>query len=295
MLSEVPPEVQQGIIEFLQRDSSPATVTNFSFVGGGSINKAGKLGTSAGEFFLKWNEAQKFPGMFEAEVKGLTLLRAPGVIYIPKVVHTGETSSFQYLLLEFITPSARGKKYWEHLGQQLAALHRVTAARFGLDHANYIGSLPQHNTPTTTWVAFYIEQRLTVQVKLACDAHRVDARWTKMFEALYKRLPELLPEELPALLHGDLWSGNLLANAQGAPCLVDPAVYFGHREAELAMTQLFGGFDNEFYEAYHHAYPLQPGFERRVDLYTLYPLLVHVNLFGGSYVGAVENVLRKYT
>lgn len=294
MLSEIPPEVQQGIRDFLSRNSSPVTVTNFSFVGGGCINKAGKLDTSAGEFFLKWNDVQKYPGMFEAEVQGLTLLRAPRVIAIPQVVHAAKTNSFQFLLLEFIRQTPPGKEYWDHLGQQLAALHRVTAEYFGLDHANYIGSLPQHNTPTTSWVNFYIEYRLAFQLKLARDAHRVDATCTKAFETLYTRLAGLLPEEPPALLHGDLWSGNLIANAHGAPCLVDPAVYYGHREAELAMTQLFGGFDDRFYEAYNYAYPLQPGFEGRVDLYTLYPLLVHVNLFGGSYVRAVESILRKY-
>ena len=157
------------------------------------------------------------------------------------------------------------------------------------------GRFEQYNHPNSNWINFFIEQRLDVQVKLAIKSGAVDAGWEKKFEALYAKLPSLIAVEKPSLIHGDLWSGNLITDEKGEPCLIDPAVYYGNREADLAMTRLFGGFSGEFYSAYEEAFPLPPGAEGRVDLYNLYPLLVHVNLFGGSYVHSVESILRAFS
>ncbi len=295
MLSEVPSEVQQAVSAFLQTTMPSAVLKDFSFVSGGCINSAGRLKTTAGDFFLKWNLADKYPRMFESERKGLQHLRQPSVIDIPEVFAAGQAGSFQFILMELITKAPVARRYWEMLGERLAQLHRVTAARFGLDHDNYIGSLPQSNAQHDTWIEFFIHERLAPQLQLAYNTHRIDSSWLRTFENLYPKLRSMLPDEKPALLHGDLWSGNLMVNEKGEPCLVDPAVYFGHREMEWAMTKLFGGFYEVFYSSYHQAYPLQPGYDDREDLYTLYPLLVHLNLFGASYKLSLDSILRKYS
>jgi fructosamine-3-kinase len=165
---------------------------------------------------------------------------------------------------------------------------------FGLDHDNYIGSLPQYNSPRPAWVRFFIEQRIEIQLKTAIDNGRAEPSIVPVFERLYKLLPSIMPEEKPALLHGDLWINNLIENERGEPCLVDPAVYYGSREAEIAYTYLFGGFERGFFDVYDATYPLQPGFGERIDLYNLYPLLVHVNLFGGGYLQQVKEIVRRF-
>jgi fructosamine-3-kinase len=293
MISHVPSNVLEGAKRILQIHDS-AQLKEFEFVGGGCINHGGKLVTTKGQFFLKWNDAKKYPGMFEAESKGLQLLQQSQTINIPQVMGFGEENSFQFLILEFIVQKARAKIYWQLLGEQLANLHRQHSETFGLDHNNYIGSLSQKNNQHTSWLNFFIEQRLIVQLKLAEGSGNVDPSFRKKFETLFSKLPSLFPEEKPSLLHGDLWSGNLITNEKGEPCIIDPAVYYGSREADLAMTKLFGGFDSEFYHTYDECFPLQKGFDRRLDLYNLYPLLVHVNLFGGSYRRSVENILDDF-
>jgi protein-ribulosamine 3-kinase len=293
MISRIPPGVLEGVKEAL-RLPDLKSIQEFSFAGGGCINQGGKLKTTAGSFFLKWNDAKKFPAMFEAESKGLKLLRQQNVIRIPDVIGHGESNSFQFLLLEFIEQKSRSKNYWEQLGQKLASLHECSAGFFGLGYDNYIGSLPQYNNSNTGWVDFFIEQRLQVQVKLAVENGVANTDWEKKFAALYNKLPSLIAVEAPSLLHGDLWSGNLITGQKGEPCLIDPAVYYGNREADLAMTKLFGGFSATFYAAYQEAFPLSPGHQQRVDLYNLYPLMVHVNLFGGSYVHSVESILSAF-
>ena len=232
--------------------------------------------------------------MFEAESKGLNLLREQNSVRIPEVIGFCESGTHQFLLLEFIEGKSRQKSYWQQLGHTLASLHRCTSELAGLGHDNYIGSLTQFNHQHTSWLTFFIEQRLNVQLKLAIDSGIMDSDWSKQFESIYAKLPTLLPEEKSSLLHGDLWSGNLITDENGAPCLIDPAVYFGNREADLAMTKLFGGFDDEFYISYDETLPLLPEYNKRFDLYNLYPLLVHVNLFGGSYKSAVATTLKAF-
>jgi fructosamine-3-kinase len=292
MISSIPPAVLEGVRASLNIDDS--AFKGFSFASGGCINQGGKLKTTLGDFFLKWNDIRKFPGMFEAESKGLKLLREKNVIRIPEVTSFGESGAHQFLLLEFIEEKSRQKKYWRQLGGKLADLHRRSSDLFGLDHDNYIGSLRQFNRQHTSWITFFIEQRLNVQLKLAIDSGIMDPEWSKQFESLYNKLTIILPEENPSLLHGDLWSGNLITDENGEPCLIDPAVYFGNREADLAMTKLFDGFDDEFYISYRETFPLQPGYDKRLDIYNLYPLLVHVNLFGGSYKSAVAAILKAF-
>jgi fructosamine-3-kinase len=293
MLSRIPRDVLHGVLETLDLEDTKS-IQQFSFSAGGCINSGGKITTASGEFFLKWNDKNRFEHMFEAESKGLVLLFNRNAIRIPKVIGFGEKEHHQFLLLEFIDSKSKTRDYWDQLGVGLAALHSSSNDYFGLDYHNYIGSLRQFNRPYSRWVDFFIQQRLEVQVKLAIDDGKAGRSWLSKFEKLYEELPSLLPEEKPSLLHGDLWNGNLLTDENGAPCLIDPAVYFGNREADLGMTQLFGGFGDRFYSAYQERFPLIRGFRDRVDLYNLYPLLVHVNLFGGSYTRAVDSILDAF-
>lgn len=289
MLSSVPSAILQQLAK-----SVGNVLTDFSFCGGGCINHGGRLKTRVGDLFLKWNDAAKFPGMFVAEAKGLKLLRNAGAIHVPEVITEGVAGPWQFLVLEFVEERPKAGSYWVELGQQLATMHKQTAPTYGLDHDNYIGSLPQQNTPAKKWTDFFITQRLEVQVKLALDRGKLNTETVRLFGTLYNKLGDLLPEEKPSLLHGDLWSGNLIINAEGKPCLIDPAVYYGHREAEIAFTTLFGGFSAEFYNSYHEAFALAPGYAERFDIYNLYPLMVHVNLFGGGYISQVVSILRQW-
>jgi protein-ribulosamine 3-kinase len=289
MSTSVPSDIQQEVEALLG-----ATIRSFSFSGGGCINNGGRLSTSAGEYFLKWNVRDKYPGMFLAEAKGLALLQAANALPIPAVIDIGETEEHQFLLLEYIDEKPKQKNYWEVLGEGLAMQHQQTSATFGLDHDNYIGSLPQRNTPSDDWIHFFIEHRLNAQVQCAVRSGKITSAVGKDFDTLFNKLPSILPIERPSLLHGDLWSGNLITDNKGQPCLIDPAVYFGNREAEIAFTKLFGGFSAAFYDSYNANYPLMAGHEKRRDLYNLYPLLVHVNLFGGGYVSQVVSILRAF-
>lgn len=262
-------------------------------VSGGCINDCFHIDTSAGTFFLKYNDAAAFPNMFKAEAYGLQLLRDSNALPVPEVKFYGEANGYSFLMLEWIDGEIRRKNFWEQFGRSLAKLHKASDATFGLDNDNYIGSLKQSNTKHQDWKSFFMTERIQPQLKLAVDKNLVDFSTIKQFEKLFDSYDKLIPQEKPALLHGDLWNGNFLVNKNGSAALIDPAVYFGHREMDLAMTKLFGGFDSEFYHAYEEAFPLQKGFEKRIDIHNLYPLLVHVNLFGGGYVGQVKSILNN--
>jgi fructosamine-3-kinase len=263
-------------------------------VGGGSINDAYRLETNEGPFFVKTNAADRFPSFFAAEADGLERLRAADALRVPRVIAFGEEQDTSYLLLEHIAGGRREPAFWEAFGRGLARLHGRTHATFGLERPNYIGSLAQVNTPHARWPEFFIHCRLERLVKQARDKRRIDGGVALRFERLFVRLDHLFPEEPPALLHGDLWNGNFLCDADGTPVLIDPAVYYGHREMDIAMTKLFGGFDDAFYSAYTDERPLEGGWQERVDLCNLYPLLVHTLLFGATYAAQVDAVLRRF-
>lgn len=284
----IPESVKQAI-----SDKFNIEITGFSATSGGCINNGGKVSTNAGHFFLKWNRLKQFPGMFRAEEKGLQLLADTHTLRLPKMVLTAELDDWQYILMEFVDQGKAGGNYWATLGEQLASLHRHTNASFGLDHDNYIGALSQKNSFRESWIDFFIECRLAPQLKLLRDASKVETKLVSALESLYPKLGELMPAESPSMLHGDLWSGNVIMG-KSDPCVIDPAVYYGHREMEISFTRLFGGFESSFYEAYAHYFPLLPGFDKRMDLYNLYPLLVHANLFGQSYISRVSSILKRY-
>ena len=274
---------------------SEVCITGAWPVSGGSINSCYRLETTSGQIFLKRNDENRYPLMFSAETEGLKLLGKSNAFSIPGVIAFGDAGHFSYLLLEWVEPGRRIENFWSHFGNALAVMHRCTSDMFGLHFNNYIGSLAQSNAQCETWTDFFIRERLEPQLKMAINSGKLQKESLSMFNRLFARLDEWIPSERPALLHGDLWSGNFLTGNNGNATLVDPAVYYGHREMDLAMSKLFGGFDSGFYSAYQMSFPLHDGFEKRKDIHNLYPLLVHVNLFGGGYAGQVNSILVKYT
>jgi fructosamine-3-kinase len=262
---------------------------------GGDINEAFEVRLADGrDVFVKYNE--RAPNdMFVAEARGLAWLGDAKALRVPSVLAaSGANDLTPFLALELIRSKARGSNFDERLGRGLAALHRHGAPAFGLDHDNYIGRLPQKNTFGVTWPEFYRVRRLGPQLRAAIDSGLATARMRRDFERLFVRMEDLCgPTEPPARLHGDLWGGNLITDDLGEPCLIDPAVYGGHREVDLAMMKLFGGFGARVFASYKEAFPLADGYRERVPLYQLYPLMVHVNLFGGGYVGSVEAALAQ--
>lgn len=265
-----------------------------STVSGGDINDAYRFETSQGDFFVKKNSASRFPQMFQKEAMGLRLLAKANEIEVPEVVSFGDDSETAFLVLKFIKSGSQKNNFWDEFGQQLSNLHKHTNDFFGLEQDNYIGSLHQSNLKHKKWTDFYREERLSSQVKLARDNGRMDAGTVKVFDHFYSKLDEIFPVEPPALLHGDLWGGNFMVGESGNAVIIDPAVYYGHREMDLGMSKLFGGFNSQFYKAYNSNFPLEKGWEQRLDFCNLYPLLVHVNLFGGGYLSSVKSILRKF-
>jgi len=258
-------------------------------IGGGSINNTYRVKTSGQTYFVKVNRHVP-EDFFDKEAEGLSLIAKTNKIRVPKVLFKGPS----LLVLEYIDRGRESKAFWKNLGYSLADLHKVTEASYGLAASNYIGSLEQLNGWYSSWPEFFVERRLLPLGKKALEKGRLEGRTMELLEQLCGKMKDLLPHEPPSLLHGDLWSGNVMAGLSEEPVLVDPAVYFGNREIEIAFTTLFGGFDSLFYEAYQESFPLEKNFEERIDLYNLYPLLVHVNLFGGGYSNSVWTILRRF-
>ena len=285
--------VKRQIIEQVQQTTG-VELLNIKPVGGGSINLTYCLETKNRNYFIKINSKSKFPGMFEAEAAGLLLLGQSHSVNVPHVILCGDADDESFLLMEWIEARRPTAKASEQLGRNIAQMHKNTAECFGLDRDNYIGSLRQSNKQHDTWSDFFFEERLQPMVRMAVEKRLLNHNDVLAFEQLYKNLPGLFNEEAPSLIHGDLWGGNFLVDHDQRPYLIDPAVSFGHREFDLAMTTLFGGFSDEFYSAYIEVSPLAKGWEGRIDLWNLYPLLVHLNLFGLGYLGQVRDCLRGY-
>jgi len=268
----------------------PATV---SPVAGGCINRAVRLADAQRSFFVKINDAEA-AAMFEAERAGLTELAAAGALRVPAPVASGCAGGAAFLVLEDIPMSRLDAAGWAVLGEQLAALHGQTAAGFGWHRDNTIGTTPQPNGWGRDWLSFWRDRRLGHQLDLARD-NGLSRELYRRGQRLRERLDNVLAGHAPrpSLLHGDLWGGNVAADAGGGPVLFDPAVYYGDREADLAMSELFGRFDQRFYDAYQAASPLAPGYPRRRTLYNLYHILNHFNLFGGAYAPQIAAMLDE--
>ena len=291
------------IDEILQKQLSAALseqlkvkihINDAKSVHGGDINESFRIATNEGYFFVKMNDAKRFPGMFAQEYAGLLELRSAHTLQTPKPLAYGSVGDRAYLVQEFLTKGQAVADFWDDFAVSLARQHRVTKPHFGNPGTNYLGTLKQYNTPYSSWPVFYAFNRLLPLIRMAYDQQIVDKQMVQQVESLCRQLPQLFPAEAPALLHGDLWSGNFMVGANGKACVFDPAVYYGHREMDLAMTRLFGGFDTRFYYAYQAAYPLLPGWQQRIGICQLYPLLVHLILFGGNYYNSIREVLQSY-
>lgn len=266
---------------------------------GGDINSAFRLTlTDGSHVFLKSNKLKNLP-FFEAEANGLEALRQTGAIGVPKVLGIGTDKNLSFLLLEYLEAAPRLNSYWEVFGRELAELHMAETkhllgnGRFGFSEDNFIGATPQKNTAMMSWVDLFRECRLLPQMRMA-DRY-FDSGIRKLCTKLIDHLDSYLTEpEFPSLIHGDLWSGNASPGPDGKAWIFDPAAYIGHYEAELAMTELFGRFPEEFYRAYHEINSIDNGYRDRRDLYNLYHLLNHLNLFGGSYLSSVKQILSRY-
>ena len=257
-------------------------------VTGGDINDAYALHCAGGDKLFVKTKARAPATMYVREAEGLAFLREAGALRVPEVRFVDE----QMLVLEWVEASGRSARFDEELGRGLAQLHRFGAPSYGLGQANFVGSIPQDNTPARSWCEFYRARRLEPLIARAGSTLPHTVR--RDFDALFARLPALVVEEPPARLHGDLWSGNVHSDERGAPVLIDPAVYGGSREIDLAMLQLFGAPSQRMFAAYEEVYPLVDGWRERVALYQLYPLLVHVCLFGASYVSSVARAVTQY-
>ncbi len=259
--------------------------------GSGCISQGYRLPGHGRDVFVKLNRANGYD-MFAAEAEGLQALAATDTIRVPQPLSWGVHQQQSYLAMEFIDLSGRADP--QHLGQQLAAMHRHTAERFGWHRDNTIGSTPQPNTWVDDWVSFWRERRLGFQLQLAAN-NGYGGSVLRSGEQLSNALPALFTDyhALPSLLHGDLWGGNAAADRDGNPVIYDPAVYYGDRETDLAMTELFGGFGNRFFQGYASVWPIDPGYTVRKDLYNAYHLLNHLNLFGGGYAGQADAAMRR--
>lgn len=288
--------LQNTLKSFIAENTGiPVSSFSFSAVGGGSINKTYQLLVNKKEkIFCKVNSASRFPQMFEKEKLGLELLAAEKVIRVPKVLGSFLLYNDQVLLLEWIEQGSKDEHFWKIFGGQLAALHMIARENVGLYHDNYMGALTQSNESSTDWIEFFIHQRLDPQVRLALSKKLLESQHQRRFERLYEMLPNIFPAENFSLLHGDLWSGNFLCDELGAPVLIDPAVYNGHRSMDLGMTTLFGGFDPVFYQSYNHIYPFPSNHQQQWSICNLYPLLIHLNLFGKGYLNNIVSILQHY-
>ncbi len=270
------------------------TITKVSSVSGGDISEAYKINTPTNTYFLKLNNASNALSLFKAEAKGLQLINNTNIIKAPQVLAYDAFQDSAFLLMAFIESKSPSPKDFKKLGAQLGKLHKCTSEDFGLNHDNFIGSLPQSNQQYKHWVDFYTYERLLPQLKLARQKKLLSNNECPSAEIIKSCLSSLFKTIKSSLLHGDLWSGNYLISKNGTPYLIDPAVYYGHNEVDIAMSKLFGGFGNSFYEAYHSHFPKDEYTKSRIEIYQLYYLLVHLNLFGRSYYGSVVSILEKY-
>ena len=276
-------------------DDCDLIVERFEQVHGGDINKAYCLFASTGKYFLKVNDEDKYPGMFPREANGLDLLRKNCELIIPQIIKVGVCNKQQYLVMVWLEKGVPQKNMWENFGAALAMMHKQQQKYFGLNEDNYIGSLKQINDPRNEWHSFYTACRIMPLVKKLFEAGSFSRTDINDAEFFCNRLKNIFPPGPPSLLHGDLWAGNYLISLSGYAAIFDPAIYFGHREMDIGMTKLFGGFDLRFYDFYNDTYPLEKGWEKRLPVTQLYPLLVHAVLFGGHYIESVKNIFKAFS
>lgn len=282
--------MKSKIEQAVQTIDSGLSIIGIEPVSGGSISTAYRVRTSEGDFFVKWHEEAP-QDFFKQEAAGLDFIRGTEGLYIPKV----HTWSKKYIVMEFVS-GEKNREAEELLGAGIAALHSQTGSFYGLEEDNFIGELPQVNGWEEDWLLFFREKRLKPQLDLARSMGRLTLQRERNAYDIMSRLSEWIPSKgAPVKVHGDLWGGNWIGGPGGIPCVMDPAVFYGDREFDIAFTYLFGGFSDAFYNSYESIYPFSKEFEERKPLYQLYYLLVHLNIFGESYGASVDKVLQHYS
>ncbi len=282
--------LEQRFTSFFNSDTQ---IQHHKTVHGGDISQAFMLDTTKGRFLIKVNAAIFGLDMFEKEARGLIHLADTGALKVPRPLFDGKFHQQIFLIMEYVDHGNPAEDFWENFGEGMARLHYNTADRFGMEHDNFLGKLTQKNTWNDSWSDFYSTERILRLVHKAQQKGLLETAHITQAEKLSDQLITLFPSEKPALLHGDLWKGNFIAGANGYVAIYDPAVYYGSREMDIAMAKLFGGFDDRFYASYHYHFPLRAGWEERLPICQLYPLLVHLLLFGGHYRQLVTEILEN--
>ncbi len=270
-------------------------ILSTSSVSGGDINDAYKIITESDVFFAKVNSAELAKDMFEKEASGLNILKEKAKINVPGVISIGTIDGKSYLILNWIKSGKYNSNTDYNLAKQLAALHKTTDEYFGLEYDNYIGTLIQNNTQKANWLEFYFSNRIEHQLKMAIDSGLISKKYIAGTESAFSNIEKDYPDVSPSLLHGDLWSGNYMINSKGQAIFIDPAVYFGYREMDIAMMKLFGGFSSDIFNIYNELYLLDYDWQSRIRFHQLYYILVHVNLFGGSYAASAKAIIDYYS
>ncbi len=268
-------------------------IVTFKPVSGGSISSAYRLETGVKAYFLKVNRKPTALPMFQAEKEGLRAIEESGTIAVPHVHLVGSLSSQAFLLMDHVKSKRPDGSDYQRLGMQLARLHQTAGERFGFTGDNFIGSLPQSNRNHTDWSEFYWRERILPQLKMARQKGLLPEKAIPPEAKAISLFTQVFGEVKPVLLHGDLWGGNYLIASDGTPYLIDPATYYGHSMVDIAMSHLFGGFSSSFYDAYHEIIPKPDNYVQQIELYQLYYLLVHLNLFGSGYYASVASILKR--
>ncbi len=288
-------EIERAIKEYTGKDE---VVTSTGGTSGGCINNGTEVLTDMGNsYFVKYNFSSP-PDMFLCEKNGLEEMAKSNAIRLPSVygLGGGDNSVPRFIILEYIKSGRRASDFYEDFGRKYAQMHRYTSDKYGFYEDNYIGSTPQKNTYETNWVEFYRKHRLGFQIELARKKGLATPELNKKMDSLLDKLTQIIGgvDEPPAVLHGDLWGGNHMVGDDGHVVLIDPATYYGSREADLSMTEMFGSMPASFYNAYDNAYPLEKGYNQRKKIYQLYHYLNHLNLFGSGYLGSCLSILRQF-
>lgn len=280
--------MEHNQLKFLCEDLLKEAVSEIKKQPGGDVNHTYQIETIHNTYFCKTNISGVGEDLLQQEEANLKVLSR--YCTTPKVVQSGP----QILLMSWVQAGKKSKHFWQKLGRGLATLHRITSNQFGLDSDNYIGHLPQNNSAKASWDEFYVTRRLEPQLHMAVDNGLLHQIELPSLERMQKVIEEVCPSETASLIHGDLWSGNILCDTDGEAYFIDPSISYAHREMDIAMSSLFGKFDKEFYEAYEEVYPLANGLKKRLDIYQLYYLLAHLNMFGIGYKNDVLKIIKHY-
>ncbi len=283
----------------------PLQHNSFTHLSGGSINYTYKITINDTHYVLKVNTYDNYP-LLQSEANGLEELQKNNCVRVPNIIlheqvnmaYTREGEELRqklsFLLLEYIDQGKENSKFWQLLAEQLACLHTNINSHFGFASHNYIGSIEQRNAPHEKWADFFREERILPLARRAFSEQKLPVSLLKKIENFTTKFEDIFPEEAPALSHGDLWHGNVFPDVNSIPVLIDPAVHYGHREAEIAFTYMFGKFDDTFYQKYNEIFPLQKGFKERINYYNVYHALTHLLMFGKSYLPFLNNTLYKF-